>query len=293
MNTTVNPAAARYSGGILKLATVVGYVLVGLSIVWLWSVRDQNLIRAQDGLGYWLGIIGGTLMLLLLIYPLRKRVRWLAGLGSVKAWFRTHMILGVIGPLLILFHSNFVLGSLNGRIALFCTLIVAASGVVGRYLYGKIHYGMYGRRATLMSLQAEVEIEPVSTSRMFSVVALVNERLKPYERRVLERSSRVLPSVLDALCTPLTAVRLKWSLKRALQREVDAGAEASAVISQHRERLLKTAEDYLHKRLATYRKFAQISGCERLFSLWHIVHFPLFLVMVVAAIVHVFAVHAY
>ncbi|MEZ5552687.1 MAG: hypothetical protein R3E82_17535 [Pseudomonadales bacterium] len=293
MNTTVNPAVARYSGGIMKLATVVGYALVGISIALLWSVREQNLIRAQDGLGYWLGIIGGSLMLLLLIYPLRKRIRWLAGLGSVKAWFRTHMIFGVVGPLLILFHSNFVLGSLNGRIALFATLIVAASGIIGRYLYGKIHYGMYGQRATLMSLQAEVEIEPAPTSRMFSIVALVDERLKPYERRVLERSSRMLPSVLDALCTPLLAVRLKWSLKRALQREVDARAAESAVLAQHRERLLKAAEDYLSRRLTTYRRYAQISGCERLFSLWHIVHFPLFLVMVVAAIVHVFAVHAY
>ena len=293
MNTAVDIAHTRNSGAFLKVATIVGYALVCLSIGIAWSVREQNLIRAEDGVGYWLGIIGGVLMLLLLVYPLRKRLRALTKFGSVRFWFRTHMIFGILGPVLVLFHSNFVLGSLNGRIALFCTLIVASSGIIGRYLYAKIHYGMYGRRATLASLQADVAVESARTNRLFSAVELINERLRPYERRVLERSGRVLPSVLDALTAPFAALRLKRSLSRVIRQDIDAKAVGSSVLAEHRERLLKGADDYLSRRLTTFRKFAQVSGCERLFSLWHIVHFPLFLVMVLAAIVHVIAVHAY
>ena len=40
-----------------------------------WSIRDEGYLTAESGLGYALGIIGGTLMLLLLLYPVRKRVR--------------------------------------------------------------------------------------------------------------------------------------------------------------------------------------------------------------------------
>jgi signal transduction protein with GAF and PtsI domain len=172
-------------------------------------------------------------------------------------------------------------------------LIVASSGIVGRHLYAKIHYGMYGQRATIESLRADVDEDSRASTRMLSVVALVNDRLRPYEQRVLEHSSRVLPSVLAALLTPLTVVRLRRRLGRAVRGEIDARAAESAVVAEHRERLLQGATDYLQRRLGTYRKFAQVSGCERLFGLWHVVHLPLFLVMVLAAIVHVIAVHAY
>lgn len=275
----------------LDISTWAGYALVVAVIATAWNVRDENLIRAEVGLGYWLGIAGGSLMLLLLVYPLRKRVRALAGLGSVRFWFRTHMIFGILGPLLVLLHSNFTLGSLNGRVALFCTLIVASSGILGRYLYAKIHYGMYGHKATLESLQADMATD--GDTGGLPVVALISRRLEPYEQSVLKQSRGVLASVAGMAAAPFTVRRLRRRLQRDLEALVDERLEAAPTLRHHRERLLGSAGDYLNRRLETYRKFAQLRGCERLFGLWHVVHFPLFLVMVVAAIVHVVAVHAY
>jgi len=291
MSTATHLPDKRSRSHLPTLAGLLGYALVCLSIATVWSAREQNLIRAEDGLGYALGIVGATLMLLLLVYPLRKRVRAMDRLGSVRFWFRTHMIFGVLGPLLILFHSNFVLGSLNSRIALFCTLIVASSGIVGRHLYAKIHYGVYGQRATLASLRADIAAAAVRTNNSVRYGQLIDERLAPLEQRALERSKNVLPSLFDAFCAPLVA----WSLERTLVRAIRTELEdfSPALSADARERLLASAKSTLAKRLGTYRKLAQLSGCERLFSLWHIVHFPLFLVMVLAAIVHVIAVHAY
>jgi hypothetical protein len=291
MSSTIELPGSRLPGRLLTLAGLLGYALVGVSIAAAWSARERNLIRAEDGLGYALGIIGASLMLLLLVYPLRKRVRSLGALGSIRFWFRTHMIFGILGPLLILLHSNFVLGSLNSRIALFCTLIVASSGIIGRHLYAKIHYGMYGQRATLASLRADIAAISATATRGLRFGQLIDERLAPLERRILERSQKVLPSLLDALCAPLVAWRLQRALVLALRAELDNFG--SALAADTRIRLLDSANRALSKRLGAYRKLAQLSGCERLFSLWHIVHFPLFLVMVLAAIVHVIAVHAY
>src|SRR5262249_30513094 len=95
---------------------------------------------------YWLGIGGSGLMLVLLLYPLRKRIRSLRAIGTVTFWFRAHMILGVIGPVLILWHANFRLGSINCSVALVTMLVVAGSGVIGRYLYSKIHLGWTGAK---------------------------------------------------------------------------------------------------------------------------------------------------
>jgi hypothetical protein len=41
------------------------------------------------------------------------------------------------------------------------------------------------------------------------------------------------------------------------------------------------------------QKAAAFGVSERLFSLWHVLHIPLFFVLVVAAIIHVVAVHFY
>lgn len=45
--------------------------------------------------------------------------------------------------------------------------------------------------------------------------------------------------------------------------------------------------------IAAMQRAAQFAGCERLFSLWRIVHVPFVVVMLVSAVVHVVAVHAY
>ncbi|MGB5624105.1 MAG: hypothetical protein WBM61_00125, partial [Woeseiaceae bacterium] len=57
--------------------------------------------------------------------------------------------------------------------------------------------------------------------------------------------------------------------------------------------LQKTANAYATKQVGMMRQVAQLSFYERLFSLWHVFHMPLFLVLVVSALVHVLAVHMY
>ena len=128
----------RTSGFYGYLALIV-FTIVG------WLLRDLHWINAEEGIGYWLGIIGGSVMLFLLLYPLRKRVRFLHMFGSTRQWFRLHMILGLVGPLMILYHCNFQLGSFNSKVALYCMLLVAGSGIIGKHFYAKIHNGLYGK----------------------------------------------------------------------------------------------------------------------------------------------------
>ena len=52
-----------------------GYALLTLLIVAGYLLREYSPITPEAGIGYWLGIIGGSMMLSLLIYPLRKRIR--------------------------------------------------------------------------------------------------------------------------------------------------------------------------------------------------------------------------
>ena len=70
-------------------------------------------------------------------------------------------------------------------------------------------------------------------------------------------------------------------------------AAGSDVLADHADKLKNNANTYITRRLAALRKYAQFRANERLFSLWHVVHYPLFLILVVAVIVHVVAVHMY
>jgi hypothetical protein len=151
---------AKRSGDAPRLATQLPALafaaVVAAALIYGWQMRDEGHLTPESGVGYWLGIGGASAMLLLLGYPLRKRLTGLKILGSVTGWFRVHMMLGVIGPALILLHANFKLGSLNSNVALLAMLTVASSGLIGRYLYGRIHLGLYGRRAQIAELQADV-----------------------------------------------------------------------------------------------------------------------------------------
>src|SRR5579871_2308794 len=115
----------------------------------------EHYISPKSGIGYAIGIVGGSLMLLQLVYALRKRIPALHILGSVPRWFQIHMLFGVVGPVCILVHCGFSLGATNSNIALFSMLVVAGSGIFGRYFYSKIHHGLYGHKASLSELQQQ------------------------------------------------------------------------------------------------------------------------------------------
>ena len=59
----------------------------------------------------------------------------------------------MVGPILVLFHANFSLGATNSNVALISMLLVAGSGVVGRYIYTRLHARLEGHEDTLEQLK--------------------------------------------------------------------------------------------------------------------------------------------
>ena len=136
----VQQAAKTASAPRKRWITPVRFFTVLVVAVLFWGFRfpTQQYITPQTGFGYALGILGGSAMLLLLVYPARKRIPGLRAIGTTKLWFQIHMALGIVGPVLILFHSNFRTGATNSNVALFCMLVVAGSGLFGGKVLGVI-----------------------------------------------------------------------------------------------------------------------------------------------------------
>lgn len=283
----------RYQPRLLRAGVLLSYLAVATLLYLGWRHRDQQPFTAEFGVGYWLGIVGGTMMLLLLLYPLRKKARFMRHLGPVPWWFRMHMTFGVLGPVCILFHCGFQFGSLNSNVALVCMLIVATSGLVGRYFYIKIHHGLYGSRTSLGELRQDAELLKGTLAEKVQFAPALLQRLDRFEQHALHPVPGVLNSALRYLWLGLHTWHSYFGLRRQLRQALAGTAAAQHWAPSERRRLQANLNAHLAAHLESVRKVAEFAFYERLFSLWHLFHFPLFLMLVISGLVHVAAVHLY
>jgi hypothetical protein len=277
---------------------LVWTAVVATLLYWGMHAHLERYITPKRGFGYWLGIIGGSMMVLLLIYSARKRASWLRWIGSIPAWFQIHMVLGVVGPILILFHSNFRLGASNSNVALICMLLVAGSGVVGRYIYTRLHARMDGHQDTLEQLKAVGERLRGQTNSIAFVPGLV-ETIERVEKRFMESPEGAVTPLLYALTGGARSFIARWLIRRQIKRAVGRAIESrattggAAVIARHAAQIGTAASRYAERRLEAGRRAAEYQTYARLFSYWHVLHIPLFYMMLIAAIVHIVAVNLY
>lgn len=264
-------------------------VLVGTAIVLLygWTLRDNNYLTAEEGAGYWLGIIGGSMMLIILLYPVSKRVAMLSRLIPSRYWFAVHMFLGTIGPAMIMFHSNFQIGSANSTVALVSMLLSAGSGIVGRYFYTSIHHGLYGKRVTLMELKQKTENDHAELLMLYAKDEKLNNKLIKMEAAALQPYPSLMMSLLHVIYLAVNAPRLRRKVLRLLKKSYTEDSEHKTLPSS------KVVSKLVSHYTLALRRTAALQVYERLFSLWHLLHLPLFIMMIATAIIHIFAVHLY
>jgi hypothetical protein len=262
-------------------------------LFWGFHAHLERYITPQRGFGYALGITGGSMMLLLLLYSARKRLSWLHWMGSVPAWFEAHIALGVLGPILVLFHSNFSLGATNSNVALFCMLAVAGSGLVGRYIYTRLHADLEGHQGTLEQLKA-AGTRMASQSTSVSFMPDVLEALQRIEKRWIEPPRNPILKLLHLMSGGLRVAIARWRMRVQIRHSVERVQHSgSALIAAHSQRLGKVAADYARRRLEAGRRITEYKLYSKLFSFWHFLHLPLFFMLLIAGTVHVLAINIY
>jgi len=283
--TTQSSATVQSTRTALDVGAFISYLLVVALLVVGWQIKEFRYLTAENGFGYFLGILGGSLMLALLLYPLRKRWRLMRRWGGIRLWFRSHMMLGVIGPVAILFHANFGLGSMNSTIALVCMLMVAGSGLVGRYFYSRIHHGLYGRHILLKDLQAAAEEKRSGLRALAGASPGLSHELDQFQA-LTQRERRGLVGLM----LHVQAISARGRLLRKLGVKLARGVVEQGARSP---RLLREVRSDIDEYVGAQRQVATFRVYEKLFGLWHVFHLPLFIMLVVTGVVHVFAVHLY
>ncbi len=287
----VKPARRRNSAS--PIATLAFTAAVVAVLAYAWSLRLERHITADTGLGYVFGIAGGLMLATLMLYPLRKSLKSMRGLGAVPKWFRMHMVFGILGPTLIVLHSNFRLSAINSTVAMCAMLTVVASGLIGRFLYSRVHLGLYGQKAELTALRADADTFRQSFGADIAHAPALEAKLKEAEDALFLKSTSIASSL--AAFIGLVAARRRRQVELLLEAEAVLSA---AALREHwdREMLdwrLDAARDHLTSYQTCLVKAAGFRIYERLFSFWHHLHMPLYFLLIVTAILHVVTVHLY
>jgi hypothetical protein len=119
---------------------VLAWPYVGILLVETGALA--GLAAAAHGRPPWsyeLGWAGCASMLVMQLYSVRRRVRALRRLGSLRGWLDLHVFLGLQGFVMVAYHSvgaspSASLAAIN--FALVATVVL--TGVIGRYLYSLI-----------------------------------------------------------------------------------------------------------------------------------------------------------
>lgn len=268
-------------------------VTVVLALIYGWLISFEPPFSAETGTGYWFGIAGGSMMAMLLAYPLRKRLRAMRSMGSVASWFRIHMLLGIVGPVVILYHANFKLGSLNSSVAMIAMLTVAISGLIGRYLYSKVHIGLYGQRAELREILSDTDELKFLFGPELARAPIIHEVLERYESRVLGDRQGMLSGLVAAISLVAYSHRCRKQLLRQSRRIIHRAGRARGKSWWQRQRRYKRARHHIDLYFAAVGKAVRLAMFERMFAAWHLLHLPLFIILVCAVVVHIIAVHLY
>jgi len=270
---------------VITLILIAGYLMFS----------SQKFFEPGDDIGYNLGLFGGIMLLSLLLYPLRKRVKIFRSFGLLPGWFKWHMVLGILAPTIILFHATFHIKSVNAGVALICMFLVSGSGTFGRFFYTKIHHGLYGRQATVNEIKSDLE-RSGDVKSTFDFAPDIEVKLAEFRDKSEQNSQAGKLGLVKFVVIGMQANKLSRTLVKELHDTLQAQSRnknfTSAQISAM-ELKFTECKALIYSYLRAVRDASQFHTYERLFSYWHIFHIPLVYMMVFSGFYHVYAVHAY
>lgn len=267
-------AAIFGSAALIVLLTAYGLDYYTLDAVHRISSAKHTRLRPSGSVGHGLGILGGFLFLLIFLYPIRKRWSWLSRKGKTKHWLDFHILMGLIAPAIITFHSSFKLHGIAG-LAYWIMLSVVLSGIAGRYFYAQIPRRLDAAEMSLQEIQAlseQIAAQPRSSDLLPGGEAASLLRLPSIkEVQTLPLARAVLMMVVLDLKRPL----LIWRLKREARLH---GADKQE---------LREAVATMRRQAALSKKILFLSKAQQIFHLWHVVHRPFSYSFAILSALHV------
>lgn len=230
---------------------------------------DHRVLKPGGFWGHGLGVVGSVLMIVgVVMYMLRKRVRWMMTWGNLRTWLTVHIFLCVMGATLITFHTAFKVGGLVA-ISFWCMIGVVFSGVVGRYVYVRIPRDFRGHEATVSQLQVEYQ----------KLCLRIQERIGQNHGAVA-LLGHMVPAHMVGLGGLFKADMTRFIHMRRVQTAL---REDKRLPEKHVNYVVKLAK----RQVSIQRSIHFYSTLKKVLHYWHVIHLPFTVVMFLVMIIHV------
>ena len=180
-----------------------------------------------------LGISAAALMLVPLVYLFIKRIpplkRAVTPAVSMRTLLAIHIYAGVLAPILGILHSGHKFQSPLGIALTTMMVIVALSGVVGRFLYVRLHADLRGEKATLAGLRGAMSNQHQAADTRLQGMPGVLEALHAFERDTLDAGPKQGARHLWRLFVlPIQRQRVAQQCKAEVKQRIKQGATEQA-----------------------------------------------------------------
>ncbi len=255
----------------LSLSFIVVFFLALVYIVY------EMLAEPAGGhpFGHSLGILGAMLMVSTeLLYSARKRLRFF-NVGQTRHWLSIHIFTGIVGPALVLMHTGLEFQGLAG-LTMGLTILVVASGFLGRYIYTAVPRTLAGIEIDRRTLEEHAERQQESLSAWSIGKSLRVQALVEAEMGLSSKSKSL--SALELLTWRLK----EWREQRRLHSLIQKLEREEQARFDEIERLLRR-----QRRLT--RQINSLQAVRRMMGWWQTFHVPLGLTLFSAMTIHIVA----
>ena len=257
----------------IGILTWLGYSYYNLPIEERFFNQAHELLKPGGIWGHGFGIIGTIFIILgIILYMVRKRMRSLARFGVLKYWLEFHIFLCTLGPVLVLYHTSFKFGGLVA-ISFWSMVAVFLSGIVGRFIYLQIPRTIEGRELSLSEvrdmksnigslLSGSYNMDEESTN---VIVESTRKKIELYQKNLFIR-----------------VFRRSMNDRKAI-RKVKSVMKNNHLTRHESKKILKLVK---HE-IALNRRIDTLLTMQKLFRYWHVAHFPFAIVMLLIMAIHV------
>jgi Fe-S-cluster-containing hydrogenase component 2 len=236
------------------------------------------------GFGRWLGYFGAGMMVIAALYTLRLHLPGLRKVGNSKTWFDFHVVFGLAGPILSLFHTDMQIFKPMERTLVtslwWSVTAIVLTGLVGRYLYTlipKLEATTERERRRLDKGIAAVADQWAAMTMSANVLAqFLKAQEKTMEARNADVDSKSMLGFIGFVITSeLSRVSAEFSLRFKTMGKM------------RNKKLRRTTIKLMSRRSVIERRMQFYNLAKRMLAQWRALHIGISIVMFVLLTAHV------
>lgn len=234
---------------------------------------EYSTMKPSGSYSHGLGIFGALMIIVgVSVYSTRKRIRALWSIGKLSRWLEFHIVLCLLGPILVIYHTTFKAGGI-AAISLWTMLSVALSGIIGRFLYTLIPRNLNGNELSVDEI--DKKMEEIST-------ALQTSEVGKQVIQLLDESFEEIQKPRNFSETISTLFKLQ-RVKSGSQKQTRGLIAGSNVSHDQAKMIISSA----NARATLLQKSIVLQQVERIFYYWHVIHLPFSIIMFITLAAHV------